>query len=108
MQDISELSLTAKDEIARYIKRDNLEYVNAHVEPVHVRDTFYTRYGKRIMDILIGLIGFTVSLPFNLIIGIITYFDVGRPIFFKQERIGKDRDVYKRQRIAALREVSYV
>ncbi|MCD7818795.1 MAG: hypothetical protein LUH07_07060, partial [Lachnospiraceae bacterium] len=68
MQDISQLSLTAKEEFAGYIKRDNLEYVNAHVAPAHVKDTFYTRHGKRILDILIGLIGFTVSLPFNLII----------------------------------------
>lgn len=94
MQDISELSLTAKHEIAGYIKRDNLEYVNAHIEPVQVRDTFYTRHGKRIMDILIGLIGFTVSLPFNLIIAIVTYFDVGRPIFFKQQRIGKNGEFF--------------
>ncbi len=90
MQDISELPLTAKQEIAGYIKRDNLEYVNVHVEPAHVKNTFYTRYGKRIMDILIGLIGFILSLPINLIIGIITFFDVGRPIFFKQQRVGKD------------------
>ncbi len=90
MQDISGLSLAAKNEIAEYIRRDNLEYVNAHIEPAHVRDTFYTRHGKRIMDILIGALGFTVSLPFNLIIAIITYFDVGRPILFEQQRIGKD------------------
>lgn len=90
MQDISLLSLAAKSEISEYIKRDNLEYVNAHVAPVHVKDTFYTRHGKRIMDVLIGLIGFTVSLPLNLIIGIVTYFDVGRPIIFKQQRIGRN------------------
>lgn len=94
MQDISGLSLAAKGEIAEYIKRDHLEYVNAHVEPVHMKDTFYTRHGKRIMDILIGLLGFTASLPFNLIIAIVTYFDVGRPIFFKQQRIGKDGNFF--------------
>ncbi len=94
MQDISELSLTAKGEIAGYIKRDNLEYVNAHIEPVHVKDTFYTRYGKRVLDIIIGLIGFIISFPFNFIIGVITYFDVGRPIIFKQQRIGKNSKAF--------------
>lgn len=89
-QDIRKLSLEAKTEIAEYIKRDNLEYVNAHAQPVYVKDTFYTRHGKRIFDFIIGLLGFIIFLPFNIIIAIVTLFDVGRPIIFKQQRIGKN------------------
>ena len=36
------------------------------------------------------MVALVVTLPFNLIIGIITMFDVGFPIFFKQTRTGKD------------------
>lgn len=90
MQDISELSLSEKSEIAEYIKRDTLAIVNSKVQKVKVKDSFYTRYGKRGLDFLVGLVGFIVSLPFNLIIASVTFFDVGRPIIFKQQRIGKD------------------
>lgn len=90
MQDITGLSLSQKSEIAEYIKRDNLAIVNAKVQKVNVRNSFYTRYGKRLLDILISLCGFIISAPINLIIAIITFFDVGTPIIFKQQRIGKD------------------
>ncbi len=88
MQDITKLSLSAKDEIAGYIKKDTLDKVNAIVQEPKVRDSFYTRYGKRTIDFVIGLLGFIITLPFNFVIGIITFFDVGRPIIFKQTRIG--------------------
>ena len=90
MQDITALSLSQKAEIAEYIKRDNLAIVNEKVQKVNVRDSSYTRYGKRVFDILIAVLGFTVSLPFNLVIAIVTFFDVGRPIIFKQQRTGKN------------------
>lgn len=90
MQDITELSLSDKSEIAGYIKRDNLAIVNQKAQKAKIKDSFYTRYGKRFLDIVISLLGFSVSLPINLIIAVVTFFDVGRPIIFKQQRIGKD------------------
>jgi len=98
MQDISPLSLSDKSEIAGYIKRDNLDIVNRSVKKVYPRISFYTRYGKRILDFCIALIGFMLSLPINLIIAFITLFDVGNPIIFKQSRIGKNEkrfNIYK-------------
>ncbi|MCD8150486.1 MAG: sugar transferase [Clostridiales bacterium] len=94
MQDITELALSAKLEIAGYIKEDTLETVNAQVQEANVKDTFYTRYGKRFLDIIIGLLGFLISLPINLIIAVVTFFDVGRPIIFKQQRVGKDEKLF--------------
>lgn len=90
MVDISELSLSEKREIASYIMEDTLEIVNKKVQPIQPRVSFYTKYGKRFLDIIIGLAGFLVSMPFNLVIAIVTFFDVGRPIFFHQERVGRD------------------
>ena len=90
MQDISPLSLSDKSEIAEYIKRDNLVIVNEKVQKVHVRNSFYTKYGKRVFDFCIALIGFIIALPINMIIAAVTFFDVGRPILFKQSRIGKN------------------
>ena len=90
MQDITELSMSQKAEIAEYIKRDNLETVNRKIQHVCVKNSFYTRYGKRMMDILISVIAIIITLPINLVIAVITYFDVGIPILFRQQRVGKD------------------
>lgn len=90
MQDASVLSRADLAEIAEYIKRDNLEFVNQKVQPVKARDTFYTRYGKRIIDILVSGCALLVTLPINAVIGVVTFFDVGTPLIFRQKRIGKD------------------
>ena len=88
MMDITELSLSEKIEIASYIKEDTLESVNKNVATVKPKISFYTKYGKRIFDIFVGGIGLIISLPFNMVIAIVTIFDVGYPIIFKQQRIG--------------------
>ena len=50
MKDISQLSHSQQEEIAGYIKRDNLETVNKNVVEIIPKETFYTKYGKRILD----------------------------------------------------------
>ena len=57
-------------------------------------NTFYVRFGKRLLDILFAGIACLVFLPINLLIAIITFFDVGRPIFFKQVRVGKNGKLF--------------
>lgn len=98
MADISKLSLAGKAEIASYIKADTLDAVNKKVTPVIPKKSFYTKYGKRFLDILISLLALIVSSPINLIIAIVTFFDVGSPIIFKQQRTGlneKKFTIYK-------------
>ena len=79
-----------EEKLAAFLKERNLDKTNANDAPVHPADNAYVRYIKRGLDLLIGVPDFAVTLPFNLIFGICTYFDVGRPIFYKQTRIGKD------------------
>lgn len=62
---------------------------------VNFKETFYTKYGKRILDLLIGTPAFLVFLPVNIILGVITWFDVGSPILFSQARVGKNGKVFK-------------
>ena len=76
-------------EMADYIRRDNLDAVNEKCVRPMPRDSFYTRYGKRALDIVFGGLAFVVTLPINAVIGCCTFFDVGRPILFKMERPGK-------------------
>lgn len=65
---------------------------------VHPRHNFYAQYGKRILDFCLGGLAFIITLPINIILACFTYFDVGMPIIFKQERIGlknKPFTIYK-------------
>ena len=61
----------------------------AEKKTVKVSDNFYTRHGKRWLDVIIALLAMIVSSPILLLVIIITYFDVGRPVIFRQYRIGK-------------------
>ena len=76
--------------IARLAAEDNLRFVNEQSEAVHPQKSFYADHFKRALDLAISIPAFAVLLPVNTALGIITYFDVGRPIFFRQLRTGKD------------------
>lgn len=76
--------------LVEYLKKYNLETVNQTSKPVTPRSSIYSKYIKRVLDILISSLALIVFFPVNLIIGICTFFDVGRPIFYKQTRVGKD------------------
>lgn len=52
-------------------------------------------YIKRIFDIILSLIGLVMLLPLFLIISILIKFDSKGPVFFVQERLGKDGKVFK-------------
>lgn len=77
-------------EIAKMARKDNLENVNKNSSEVVPKQGIYTKYIKRIIDLIIGIPCFLVTLPINLVIGIITFLDVGNPILFKQKRLGKN------------------
>lgn len=94
LYDYDKLPDEIAQEIAEAIAKDNLENSNHHYPEAKIRRNFYSMFGKRFLDILFSGIAILVSLPINLIIGIITYFDVGRPIFFKQKRMGKNGELF--------------
>ncbi len=85
-------NLVANEEeyAAELLRIKNLQHKNEISEKVCPKRTFYTKYGKRVCDILIALPLFLILLPVNMILGILTFFDVGSPIFYKQTRVGKD------------------
>ena len=78
------------NKITRRIAEDNLEKSNQYYPKPEVRNSFYVKYIKRAFDLLFSLIALLVFFPINIVIGMITYFDVGYPIFFKQKRMGKN------------------
>lgn len=86
----SNLVSNEEEEAARILREKNLQYKNETSLKANPRVSFYTKYGKRFLDILVAFPAFILLLPFNIIFGICTFFDVGMPIFYKQTRVGKD------------------
>lgn len=76
--------------VAKEVAADNLAFVNENDKSVTPKNSIYARYIKRLLDIVISAIALLITLPINLVLAIVTYFDVGRPIIFRQKRIGKD------------------
>lgn len=79
-----------EEQVAQMLRDKYLQHKNETAAKVYPKDTFYTRHGKRVLDILISLPVFVITLPINLILAVCTFFDVGRPVLFKQTRVGKD------------------
>ena len=75
--------------IVEHLRKENLSHANEIARPVCPKDTLYTRYIKRILDILISLPLVIILLPLNVVFALCTFFDVGHPIFYKQTRIGR-------------------
>lgn len=74
----------------------NEEYTNPYeIGELKIVETFYVKYVKRGLDIIISLIAVILTLPINLIIGIFTILDVGFPVFFIHERPGLGEKPFK-------------
>lgn len=55
----------------------------------------YSSFIKRMLDLSISLLGFLVLSPLFLIIAILIKRDMGSPIFFTQERVGRGEKIFK-------------
>lgn len=54
----------------------------------------YKAVFKRIIDFVLSLIGLIALIPFFILIGSIIYIDDPGPIFFKQQRVGKGKQLF--------------
>ena len=86
----SELVSDEEDRLASFLRERNFDRANATAEVVVPRQNLYSRYGKRVLDVSITAVVLLVTLPFNVVFGLLTLRDVGRPVFYKQERTGRD------------------
>ena len=55
----------------------------------------YSRYIKRILDIIICIIGIPIVMLLVFLFGLLIKLEDRGPIFYKAERIGKNSDLYK-------------
>jgi undecaprenyl phosphate N,N'-diacetylbacillosamine 1-phosphate transferase len=56
--------------------------------------TIYGRYVKRILDFLLALIGIITLSPLFIVLALLVRTKLGSPIFFKQERPGKNEKIF--------------
>lgn len=55
----------------------------------------YAKYIKRLLDIILSLIAIIVLSPVYLIVALVVRIQMGSPVLFSQDRIGKDEKVFK-------------
>ena len=56
---------------------------------------FYLRYGKRYFDLFVSIVSLVVLLPVFLLVAVAIKLEDGGPIFFFQERVGRDFSTFK-------------
>lgn len=93
-QSTPELTKAMRWKIADWLAEDRLDDINKNCAEVHVSDTFYVKYVKRFLDIVFSALALIITFPINLIIGIATFIDLGLPLFFRQERVGKNGKIF--------------
>ncbi|MFW6110122.1 MAG: sugar transferase [Patescibacteria group bacterium] len=50
---------------------------------------------KRIIDICISVVALILGIPLVILVGLAIFLEDGLPIFYSQERVGKDRDLFR-------------
>lgn len=89
MAKYEDLTVEQWNELAMRLAEERLPVVNGLVEMPKPADGIYARYGKRTIDIVVSAAALVVTLPLNMVFALCTLVDVGRPILFKQTRVGR-------------------
>lgn len=65
----------------------------------------YKKFFKRFFDIIISLLGLIILSPIILIVAILVRIKLGSPIIFKQERPGKNEEIFKLYKFRSMKEL---
>lgn len=65
------------------------------MESIKIKQTIYSKYFKRSLDFTLSLIALLVLSPLLIIVAILIKIGSEGPIFFRQERPGKDQKIFK-------------
>ncbi|ABR30923.1 sugar transferase [Thermosipho melanesiensis BI429] len=112
-----------KDKLEEYKKMGiKIEYLPILVEkhlkriPLKVVEKFKEHYSiifnqehespaKRVVDVIVSLIALVIFSPFMLIIALGILIEDGRPVVFKQDRIGKDGKIFTMYKFRSMKNV---
>lgn len=81
-------------EVAKLLKEESLDLVNKKTNLVIVQESIYSKYIKRILDIIISFLALILTMPINMGLLVITLIDVGFPIFYSDLRCGKNGKLF--------------
>ncbi|NLA82708.1 MAG: sugar transferase, partial [Clostridiaceae bacterium] len=56
--------------------------------------TLYKRFGKRLLDLILALLGLALLWPLFLVLALLVYFKLGSPVLYRVERPGKDEKLF--------------
>ena len=63
---------------------------------------FHSYMHKRIFDLFFGFAVLIVSLPLMGLLGLLVYLEDGRPVLFRQKRVGKDETLFEMFKIRTM------
>ncbi|ANE03080.1 sugar transferase [Corynebacterium crudilactis] len=63
-------------------------------------------FGKRLIDIFVSSIAFVITAPLQALIFLIVRFTLGRPVFFRQRRPGKNGVIFEMIKFRTMREAT--
>ena len=69
-----------------------------------MKTSMYKHRVKSCFDIILGILIFIILIPILMCISILIFFSMGGPVFFKQERIGKNNNPFIMYKFRTMRE----
>lgn len=63
----------------------------------------YEKYGKRVLDVILSLLGLVVLSPLLLLIALLIKLDSRGPVIFSQKRYGKDKALFEIYKFRTMR-----
>ena len=84
----------------------NADSVNGHLEAVGESShnhTFYDKIVKRALDIILSFSGLVVLSPLFLVIILFILIDDPGPVFFRQKRVGRDKQFFKLHKFRSMK-----
>lgn len=91
-------------EVAGLLRERNLQEVNSRQKLVVPRNSFYTRVAKRGLDIVLSSVALLFTLPINALLAVAVFCDVGKPLLFVQQRLGKDGESFTLVKFRTMRD----
>ena len=73
------------------------------VLPVAPQAGPYDRYGKRVLDLVISVVAMVVLAPMLLLVTVLVALSLGRPVLFRQARVGRDGEIFTVMKFRTMR-----
>lgn len=93
--------------VEKELKRIPVELIEAY--PNYYKQAFEKKQDKitkRILDIIVAILALVILSPVMLVTAIAIYFEDGRPIIFKQTRVGKDGKEFTVYKFRSMRDAA--